>query len=229
MTKVKLEMPRASQLYEGLKLLSPLSRSSTKGRERLVSMRPASLFAESFRLLALNLRVMLADNPVKGIVVMSAYQGDGRSTVAANLAIALAEHSPVLLVDSETAEQSPLQRLLAPRRPDSAASRPSSLPATTYATDHPGLWLLNGAGPATNGALTRLESIVNEASTDGVITIVDSPPAVTSTTSFVLGREVGQAIYVVRNRVQDMGIHRRIREQLKRLGIEILGLVTNEI
>ena len=226
---MKMAMPRPSQIYKGLKLLSPLSRSTEPDRARLMSMQPTSAFSESFRLLALNMRVALADRPTRGVVVMSAYPEDGRSTVSANLAIALAEESNVLLVASDTAETSELQRLLVAKRPDAATTRPSSIPPTTHLTEHGGIWLLNGSTPAITATSNALRSIVMEASQDEVFTVVDSPPALTSSKAFLLAREVGQVIYVIRNRGQDMGIHRGIREQLQRFGVDILGLVTNEI
>ncbi len=226
---MKMVMPTASLLHEKIRDLNPLSRQIAKDREHLVSAQPASPFAEAFRLLALNLRVMLADRPNKGVAVASAYPEDGRSTVAANLALALADKSPVLLVDSAPNEESLLWRLLVANRPEHAKSRPTSLPATTHATEHANVWVLNGASPTSQDALTELASTVKEASNDGVFTVVDSPPALTSSAAFVLAREVGQVIYVVRNRVQDISLHRRVREQLQRLDVEILGLVVNEI
>lgn len=226
---MKMVMPTASLLQEKIRDLNPLSRQSTKDRERLVSEHPTSPFAEAFRLLALNLRVMLKDRPNKAVAVVSAYPEDGRSTVAANLAIALADKSSVLLADSASSEESSLRRLLVARRPDHARRRPASLPATTYATEHADVWLMNGAGPASRDAFAELASIAREASNDGVFTIVDSPPALTSSGAFILARDVGQVIYVVRNRIQDLALHRSVREQLQRLDVEILGLVVNEI
>jgi Mrp family chromosome partitioning ATPase len=226
---MKMVMPTASLLQQRLRSLNPLGRSSAKRREQLISDRPTSPFAEAFRLLALNLRVMLKDRPTKGVAILSAYPEDGRSSIAANLALAMADENAVLLVDSAPSNRSSLRRLLVPKRPESPGSRPASLPATTFQTEHAGVWLMNGANPGSPRPFRELGSTIADASRDDVFTIVDTPSALTLSDAFVLAREVGQVIYVVRNRIQDLALHRGVREQLQRLDVEILGLVVNEI
>jgi hypothetical protein len=211
-------------LNRGRRLLNPLRRSRVVEQREVI---PDSPFGESFRLLALNLRVMLADRSNKGIAVVSAYPGDGRSMVAANVAVALADGGAVLLVDSYGAAGGTLRESFAVRGPDDPEHRPQSLPAAAYATHRDHVWLLNGAG-GTPGSAGGLSSAIQQASSEGVFTVVDTPPAATSSVAFSLAREVGQAIYVVRSRNQDMGIHRGIREQLRRLDVEVIGLVVNE-
>lgn len=63
---------------------------------------PRSLISESYRMLRANLKFMSADKELKVIVVTSSVPKEGKSTVAANLAIAMAqmEHK-VLLVDGD--------------------------------------------------------------------------------------------------------------------------------
>lgn len=211
-------------LHRSRRALSPLKR--TRVLERPESI-PNSPFGEAIRLLALNLRVMLSERLNKGVVVVSAYAGDGRSSIAANTAVALAEGGDVLLVDGCNTERSALRELFVPRRPSNGKHRPQSLPPTTYATYHDHIWLLNGVGgrPATLGALS---AAVHEASAEGVFTIVDTPPAAMSSAAFSLAREVGQAIYVVRDRKRDMSVQLAIRDQLRRLDVDLVGLVVNE-
>ena len=62
----------------------------------------AHLSAEAFRKLRTNLRFMDVDNPPRTIVVTSPKPGDGKSTIAANLAGAIAvSGQPVVLVDGD--------------------------------------------------------------------------------------------------------------------------------
>jgi capsular exopolysaccharide synthesis family protein len=61
-----------------------------------------SAAAEAFRKLRTNLQFMDVDNPPQVIVVTSPRQGDGKSTVAANLAAAMAVNGqPVTLIDGD--------------------------------------------------------------------------------------------------------------------------------
>jgi len=63
---------------------------------------PAALAAESIRRLRTNLSYMDVDNPPRAIVITSPKQGDGKSTVAVNLAAAIAlSGQPVTLIDAD--------------------------------------------------------------------------------------------------------------------------------
>lgn len=71
-------------------------------RPPIVFENNASAIAESFRKLRTNLQFLAVDNPPRVIVVTSSLPGEGKSTTAINIALALAEaeHS-VLLVDGD--------------------------------------------------------------------------------------------------------------------------------
>lgn len=195
-----------------------------------------SPFAESFRLLALNINVALKDKPMKGIVVMSAYAEDGRSFVAANLAVAMAERQPTILHDGHSQAASPVGALFKPQSLTSgnggASGQPNHLPDTlgdiARPTQASQLWLTGSRHPRPSDT-DRLGEIVRTASGAGITTVVDTPPASISSEAFALAQEVGQVVYVVRRRPQDMEIHKRIRDQLERLDTAIVGLVTNEV
>ncbi len=70
-------------------------------RQRSAKLRPSES-AEAFRKLRTNLQFMDVDNPPRIIVMTSPQQGDGKSTIAANLAAALAVTGErVTLVDGD--------------------------------------------------------------------------------------------------------------------------------
>jgi capsular exopolysaccharide synthesis family protein len=61
-----------------------------------------SAFAEAFRKLRTNLQFLKVDNPPRAIVVTSSMPGEGKSTTAINIALALAENDhTVALVDGD--------------------------------------------------------------------------------------------------------------------------------
>lgn len=71
---------------------------------RLVSLASeASLGAETFRLLAVRLRQIRRAREVKRLLITSTIPGEGKSTVAANLAVTLAQKRPqkILLIDGD--------------------------------------------------------------------------------------------------------------------------------
>jgi capsular exopolysaccharide synthesis family protein len=78
---------------------------------RLVALSPRSIAAESVRTLRTALHFGLAGHDTKAIVVTSPSPGDGKSTVASNLAIALAQADQrVLLIDADL--RKPTQHLI---------------------------------------------------------------------------------------------------------------------
>jgi Mrp family chromosome partitioning ATPase/capsular polysaccharide biosynthesis protein len=86
----------AQEISDGLAL--PLLARIPEPPKRLASKRqlaalaePAGPAAESFRLLRTNLEFASLQHPVRSILVTSALQGEGKSTTAANLAVALAQ------------------------------------------------------------------------------------------------------------------------------------------
>jgi polysaccharide biosynthesis transport protein len=78
---------------------------------RIVALSPRSIASESVRTLRTALHFGLAGHDVKAIVVTSPSPGDGKSTVASNLAIALAQADQrVLLIDADL--RKPTQHLI---------------------------------------------------------------------------------------------------------------------
>ena len=202
----------------------------------IVSQYPDTPFSESFRLLALNVLALTRNKSRKSIAVMSAFPRDGRTTVAVNLAVALAEHAQVVLYDCDEVSAR------------AAGSAMALEAATVYGADHVsrlrasdtsqegevevsakqdnGLWF---ADPITASRSGRdvLESIEHLSSL-GVYSVFDLPPASASANAFTLAQKAGTAIYVIRQRPQDMSVHLGVREHLARLGVDLIGLVVNE-
>ena len=71
-------------------------------KHRLITENPASRVAESYRMLRTNIQFASLDKPIKTILITSTAPGEGKSTTAANLAVAFAQTgSKVLLIDAD--------------------------------------------------------------------------------------------------------------------------------
>jgi len=196
-------------------------------RVSLAMAKHDSPYAESIRLLALNLRVLLDKGKNKAVAIISPRSGEGRTSIAANLALVMAESNNSMLVESGPEDDLHLRHLLR-MESRNGADLPSAIPSGAQATGHRGVWLLPSGLSHLNHAESALRSLLTDASRNGVYTVVDTPPATVSSGAFMLAREVGQAIYIVHRKNQDLAVHRQVKEQLDRLGVRLLGLVTNE-
>jgi capsular exopolysaccharide synthesis family protein len=160
--------------------------------------------AEAFRKLRTNLAFMDVDHPPRIIVVTSPKQSDGKSTVAANLAAAIAiGGQPVTLIDGDL------------RRPTVAHSMAivdgagltdvlvGRVTAEEVIQDHPdvpGLRVLaSGAIPPNPSELLgsqAMRSLISDLAEDAMV-IVDAPPLLPVTDAAVLTRSADGAIVVI--------------------------------
>jgi capsular exopolysaccharide synthesis family protein len=152
---------------------------------RLVSLASeASLGAETFRLLAVRLRQIRRAREIKRFLITSTIPGEGKSTVAANLGVTLAQKRPqkVLLVDGDL------------RRPTLASefgvfgraglseflqAEPGS-PTNICHLEAAGLWFLPAGQPPRNPLelmqSPRLAQLLDRLTTCFDWIVIDSPP-----------------------------------------------------
>jgi len=203
-------------------------------------LRPNDLrhgFAESFR----SLRSSLIFMPVEGerpksFVVTSAIPGEGKSTTATNLAIAMAlSGSKTLLIDSdlrrgaihrafgmsnEVGFSDVLQSQLSWRD----AVRPTSIEHLDFiargkSINHPGERLLS---PVT-------DRILKETYQEYDFIIFDTPPVLVADDTTSLAPKVDAVLCVVRMGVSSARMTRRILEMLAQRQANVLGLVVNDV
>ncbi len=203
---------------------------SSSADQPLISDMQATPFAESFRLLALNVESMLAYDARKAVVVMSGYAKDGRSLVAANLALALSEQRQVLLIE-ESGRSSSLSHSLTRAVSSTLGAVGNGIPEdmrrSVVHTAHPRLYVMPRASQA--GVTDEdVDAAVADASNAGMYTIIDSAPALSSSSAFREAQLAGNVLYVVRGTTTDVDAHRRVREQLERLNINVVGVLLNE-
>lgn len=223
MSAVTSSVPRAEHKRRLLGLFG-----ARNGELPLISEEPASPFAESFRLLALNIQATLAFEARRSVAIMSGYAADGRSLIAANLALALAEEHRVLLVEDrreECASERSLAELLASMQSLHADRVPAEMQRGA-GDRHLGIRLLARGEQATEP--DGLDATITAASEAGTFTIIDTAPALSSSAAFQDARLAGNALYVIRRTTKDIDALRRVREQLERLNVNIIGVLLNE-
>src|SRR5215469_10005990 len=85
----------------GLQLTNRNHAGGTFPTEKFLLSRPNSPEAEALRALYTSVMLSKPDNPPRTILIASSLQGEGKTTVATNLAIALSQRSRTCLVDAD--------------------------------------------------------------------------------------------------------------------------------
>jgi capsular exopolysaccharide synthesis family protein len=160
--------------------------------------------AEAFRKLRTNLAFMDVDNPPRVIVVTSPKQSDGKSTVAANLAAAIAiGGQPVTLIDGDLRRPTVAESLSLVDGAGLTDVLVGRVKAAEVIQDHPdvpGLHVLaSGAIPPNPSELLgskAMQTLVRDLAKEAIV-VVDAPPLLPVTDAAVLTRSADGAIVVV--------------------------------
>ncbi len=196
---------------------------------------PRHPFAEAFRSLRTNLEFAAVDEPLKTILVTSADSGDGKTSVAANLAVVMGQgEKRTILVDADLRQPSVhefmdlsnetglsdvfigrqnLQDGLRAWRNDQVAVIPAGSPPPN---------------PAELLGSRKMDAIMTSLKEVADIVIVDGPPFVVADAS-VLSAKVDGVILVVRPGYTPRAAAAAMREQVNRSGARVLGVVLNRI
>ena len=191
-------------------------------------IRPA--FAETFRLLAIHIQRLADTQQLQSLIVMGAYPADGRTTIVANLGIALANLGKrVVLVEADS-RRSSLSRLFGvePQRSDRA---PGLIRSSHFLirTSIDGVDVaIPSLRPGEQYRGDPFGEMIASLSLDSDFILVDSAPCMYSAVPFRLAPMVDGVIYVIRRRQQDVSAQRNIQSHLARLGANVLGVVYNE-
>jgi capsular exopolysaccharide synthesis family protein len=160
--------------------------------------------AEAFRKLRTNLAYMDVDHPPRVIVVTSPKQSDGKSTVAANLAAAIAiGGQPVTLIDGDLRRPTVADSLALVDGAGLTDVLVGRVKAEQVMQDHPdvpGLRVMaSGAIPPNPSELLGshvMASLIAELAKDAMV-IIDAPPLLPVTDAAVLTRSADGAIVVI--------------------------------
>ena len=191
---------------------------------------------EAFRKLRTNLRYANVDEGVRSFVVTSGVQGDGKSTVACNLArvMALAGRS-VVLIDGDLRRRRPQDEGKAGRRHPGLTQLlvgATSLDGVLVQSAVPGLRIIPAGDPPPNPSellgSERMSDLVTYLSSKHVV-IIDAPAALPVTDAAALGAHTDGVLLVARTgRTTDDQLEQTIAA-IRQGGGTILGVVLNQV
>jgi capsular exopolysaccharide synthesis family protein len=202
---------------------------------------PVSPVAEAYRLLREQIDYLAQNTSIRSLAVVSGNEKEGKSTVAANLAVIMAQAGiRVILIDADL--RCPTLHLLF-QQPASVGltevleqltghTSNGHIDLAPINTPIPGIQLLTSGTPPTNPAeLLRspaMTQLVERLHEQADIVIFDTSPLLTAVDALVVGRLCDATLLVVRAGKTQQQELLRICQQLQSFAIHPLGVVLND-
>lgn len=192
--------------------------------------------AEAFRKLRTNLQFAGVNRPMRSIVVTSASAGEGKSTVALNLAVTVAQGGQkVVLVDADLR----LPSVAAATGIEGGVGLTTVLVGASSLEDSIQYWSDDGLALLASGPLppnpsellgsTAMVRLLEELQTKFDLIIIDSPPILPVTDASVLTRSTDSVLLVVGTKKVSQHSVAKAIDQLNFVDARILGVVQNRI
>ena len=215
-----------SRAVEGSALIEDHSRHD-------LGIHKGSAFSEAFRELRTSVILSASGRFANSILVTSAQPGEGKTTVAVNLAFSLAQlGKPVLLVDADMRRPS-IQKYF----PESGSQLSSYLAGQgawqqmVFPTPISRLHVLHcGPIPENPSELLssdRMRALIQESMATYRFVILDSPPLLNRADSRILGSMVGATILVVKGGETPRQVVQYAESQARSVGTNLIGVVLN--
>jgi Mrp family chromosome partitioning ATPase len=237
--------PREIESTLGRPILGLIRKSRGLARSP-VAGRPQPEDLDDFLALRAHLRYLESDRNIRSVLVTSSSEGDGKTTVAWNLArVAAGRDTRVLFVEGDLRHPVIARTLgLDPAHNlgqilDGSAALPDvtqevALPNAENGRLPPGVMAIALAGRATSGstdavAWERLGAALREAEQQFDLIVIDTAPILLVPDAIPLLSQVGGVVVVGRLRSTPRVALARLREQLDTVGAPTLGAVVNAV
>jgi len=209
--------------------------TDSENKAMYVNDKPYSILAENFRLLRSNIEFFQISNPLKTILVTSPAQGNGKTTVASNLALSIAQtDQEVVVVDADLRRPAIHTALNLEREPGLSDIIRNKAEVLSVVRQPQGIRLnviTSGLIPPNVTEVAgskRISSILSRLKDSFELVIVDAPPLIISD-SYNLASKVDGVILVIVPGETTIDQAKAIKEQLDRAEARVLGVVINKV
>lgn len=220
-----------------LPILGRIPQYKIRERPALARLAPTDALAEAHRTVRHSIAFASLDDPARRLAVTSATPGEGKSTVAANLAISLAQDGErVLVVDADL--RRPTQHRMYPSLVATpglveVVSREVSAVEAIQATEVDGVWVLAaGSGPQNPTHVLesrRFSEVLDQLADAYDILLLDAPPVLAVNDPLVIARHADGVVLVVDARRTTRRMLHDARRRLDDAKITPLGAVLNKL
>jgi len=205
--------------------------------DKLITMKhPRSIIAEAYRILRTNIQFSAIDKPLKSIVVSSPNPIEGKSVTIANLAVVMAQAGArVVIIDSDLRRPVMHKIFNLPNTEGLTSVLLQDRPlADGYlqSTEVENLQVLTtGPLPPNPSELLnsqKMTDLIENLKEEADVVLLDSPPSLPVTDAAVLSSKTDGTLLVTDAGTTRRGAARRAKEDLMRVGANILGVVLNK-
>jgi len=193
-------------------------------------------FSESFRGVRTNLLFSSADEGSRSVVITSTGPGEGKTVVAANLAVALAQAGQrVLLIDADMRKPRVHIVFDKPQEPglSNVVVGNAKSSESVHKTTVPGLWVmpagLHPPNPAELLGSKRFKDFMASLAQHFDWVIIDTPPVMAVTDSSVVAHLATGVLFVVGAEMTSRHAAHRALEQLEHARAKFIGAVLNRV
>jgi capsular exopolysaccharide synthesis family protein len=219
------------QLFLGL-----IPQKTVRGRRRVsLARRDAPrVMIEAFRGIRTNVLSAMPREGSRSLLIASASQGEGKTSIAGNLAVALAQaQHRVLLIDADMRRpqvHDQLELQLVPGL-SNVLNGTASVNDALQSSSVPGLTVLAGGNPTDKApellGSTRFEELLKILGEHYDWVVIDSPPALMVTDASIIARYATGVVFVVGSSITRVRAAIAALEELQRAGGRVLGTVLN--
>jgi capsular exopolysaccharide synthesis family protein len=208
-----------------------------KSKDTAVLEKPRSAVAEAFRSIRTGILFSRRDEEIKTFLISSAGPGEGKTTVAVNLAVTMAQagRGRVLLIDADLRKARVHKALGVENRSGltNCLVGSAKLSEAVRETRVENLYVLSAGPTPPNPAELlgghRMAEIIEEASREFGKVVIDTPPLVAVTDTCLLSPLVDGIFLVISMGKTSWRLIERGKQALAAVGVETTGAIVNDI
>ncbi|WP_311408464.1 CpsD/CapB family tyrosine-protein kinase [Liquorilactobacillus uvarum] len=211
--------------------------SMENGVHMITAADPNSVISEQFKTIRTNIQFSNADTTYKSLTMTSGLASEGKSTVAANLAVTFAKQGlKTLLVDADMRRPT-INATFSIANPKGLTNfltdRNFDINEAIYETSTDNLYVMpSGPVPPNPAELLnskRMDVLIDSLEKQLDLVIYDAPPVLSVTDAQVLSTKVDGTILVVRQNIAEKAAVYRAVELLKHVKANIIGTILNNV
>ncbi len=203
----------------------------------ITALHPRSPISEAFRSIRTNIQFVSVDSPIQSLLITSAVPAEGKSTIAANIAVVMAQGGfKVILLDADMRKPSVHRQLGVSNKfglSNLFMAKKIDLKKYLQKTEVPGLQVITSGplppNPSELLSSQKMFSILTELNKQADFVVVDAPSFLAVTDAAVLSAQVNAVLLVVRAGKTVFDSFEIMLTQLKQIGANSLGVVLNRV